>query len=69
MSDQFKNIQQVISNYIKISDEEWPYYSSMLQVKVLQKKTMLLFERTIFKEVFFVNSGSLKIYFVDNKGQ
>jgi CRP-like cAMP-binding protein len=69
MSDQFKNIQQVISNYIKISDEEWPYYSSMLQVKVLQKKTLLLSERTICKEVFFVNSGLLKIYFVDNKGQ
>ena len=69
MSDQFKNIQQVISNYIKISDEEWPYYSSMWQVKVLQKKTMLLSEGTICKEVFFVNSGLLRIYFVDNKGQ
>jgi CRP-like cAMP-binding protein len=69
MSDQFKNIQQVISNYIEISDEEWTYYSSMLQVKVLKKKTMLLSEGTICKEVFFVNSGLLRIYFVDNKGE
>jgi CRP-like cAMP-binding protein len=68
MSDQFKNIQQVISNYIEISDEEWAYYSSMLQVKVFQKKTMLLSEGTTCKEVFFVNSGLLRIYFVDNNG-
>jgi CRP-like cAMP-binding protein len=69
MSDQFKNIQQVISSYIEISDEEWAYYSSMLQIKTLKKKTMLLSEGTICKEVFFVNSGLLRIYFVDNKGE
>jgi len=69
MSDQFKNIQQVISNYIEISDDEWLHYSSMLQVKVLKKKTMLLSEGTTCKEVFFVNSGLLRIYFVDNNGE
>jgi CRP-like cAMP-binding protein len=69
MSNQFKSIQQVISSYIEISDEEWAYYSSMLQIKTLKKKTTILSEGTICKEVFFVNSGLLRIYFVDNNGE
>lgn len=69
MSDQFKNIHQVISSHIQVSDEEWAYYSSLLEVKVFKKKTMLLSEGTICKEVFFVNSGLLRIYFVDNNGE
>lgn len=69
MNNQYKNIQQVISSYIEISDQEWAYYSSMLAVKVIKKKTMMLSEGSICKNVFFVNSGLLRIYFVDNNGE
>ncbi|AUC86016.1 Crp/Fnr family transcriptional regulator [Polaribacter sp. ALD11] len=69
MNPKFKNIYQVISSYIEISDEEWAYYSSMLQVKVIRKKSIVLSEGNICKEIFFINKGLLRIFFVDNNGE
>jgi CRP-like cAMP-binding protein len=69
MESQFKNMHQVISSYIEITDKEWTLYSSMLGVKKIKKKTRLLSEGTLCKEVFFINSGLLRIYFVDNNGE
>lgn len=69
MNTQFKNIHKVISSFIEISDEEWGHYSSMLQVKEIKKKTIILSEGSICKEVFFINKGLLRIFFVDNNGE
>jgi CRP-like cAMP-binding protein len=69
MESQFKNMHQVISSYIEITDEEWTSYSSMLGVKKIKKKTTLLSEGTLCKEVLFVSKGFLRIYFVDNNGE
>jgi CRP-like cAMP-binding protein len=69
MESQFKNMYQVISSYIEITDQEWTSYSSMLGVKKIKKKTRLLSEGTLCKEMFFINSGLLRIYFVDNNGE
>jgi CRP-like cAMP-binding protein len=69
MNTQFKNIHKVISTYIEMSDEEWAHYSSMLQVKEIKKKTIILSEGSICKEVFFINKGLLRIFFVDNNGE
>ena len=41
----------------------------MLRIKKIKKKTMILCEGNICKDVFFINSGLLRIYFVDNKGE
>ncbi|PQJ76478.1 Crp/Fnr family transcriptional regulator [Polaribacter glomeratus] len=69
MNAQFKNIHKVISSYIEISDEEWAHYSSMLQVKEIKKKDIILSEGSVCKEVFFINKGLLRIFFVDNNGE
>jgi CRP-like cAMP-binding protein len=69
MESQFKNMHQVISSYIEITDEEWTSYSSMLGVRKIKKKTTLLSEGTLCKEVLFVSKGFLRIYFVDNNGE
>lgn len=69
MKNNFEKIHQVISSYIEISDEEWAYYSSKLRVKEYKKKAVLLNEGNICRDVFFINSGLLRVYFVDNKGE
>lgn len=69
MNTQFKNIHKVISTYIEISDEEWARYSSMLRVKEIKKKSIILSEGNICREVFFINKGLLRIFFVDNNGE
>jgi CRP-like cAMP-binding protein len=69
MNTKFENIHQVISSYIAISKDEWSHYSSMLHIKKIKKKTTILCEGNICKDVFFINSGLLRIYFVDNNGE
>ena len=68
MDNQFKAIHQVISKYITISDAEWLYYSSLLSTKIILKKTTILSEGSLCKEIFFINKGLLRIYFVDKNG-
>ncbi|MFT6411546.1 MAG: CRP-like cAMP-binding protein, partial [Flavobacteriales bacterium] len=65
MNSNFEKIHQVISSYIDISDEEWAVYSSMLRIKEFKKKDIILAEGSACKEVFFVNNGLLRVYFVD----
>jgi CRP-like cAMP-binding protein len=69
VKNHFENIHQVISNYIEISDEEWAYYSSKLRVKEFKKKSIVLNEGNVCRDVFFINSGLLRVYFVDNNGE
>ena len=69
MKSNLKNIHQVISNYIDINDEEWTYYSSMFRVKEIKKKDIILHEGSICRDVYFVDSGLLRVYFVDNEGE
>ena len=69
MNTHFKNIHQVVSSYIEISNEEWSSYSSMLQVKKIKKKSIILSEGKICKDVYFINKGLLRIFFLDNNGK
>lgn len=69
MNPNFKSIHHVISSLIEINDEEWTFYSSMLREKEFKKKEIILVEGSICKEVFFVNKGLLRVFFVDNKGE
>ena len=69
MKEQFKNIHQVISGFIELSDEEWANYSSMFKTKEIKKKEIILHEGTICKDVFFINKGVLRFYFVDSNGE
>jgi CRP-like cAMP-binding protein len=69
MNRNFKNIHQVISTYIDMNEAEWTLYSSMLGTKEFKKKDILLREGSACREVFFVNSGLLRVFFVDNEGE
>jgi hypothetical protein len=60
MSKQFINRQQVVSNCLEISDEEWNYYTSMLQVKVFKKNAMLCSKGTTCKNVLFIRNNEEK---------
>lgn len=61
-------IHRVISSLIEISDDEWEYYSSMFEIKEFKKKEILLQANTVCKEVYFVNKGLLRIFFIDKNG-
>ena len=63
-----KGIHQVISSYIDINEEEWAIYSSMLKVKKIKKKDIVLKAGSTCTDVLFINSGLLRVYFMDKDG-
>lgn len=69
MNPQLKKIHQVILSYIEISDAEWDVYSSMLRVNQFKKKDILLAQGSTCKDVFYINSGLLRVYFVGKNGE
>jgi len=64
----FDSIHKVISSYIEISDEEWDYYSAMFGVKEFKRKEFVLDAGDICRNVYFVNSGLLRVFFNDKEG-
>jgi len=58
----------VISNYIVISDEEWDCFASKIRTQEIPKKSIILNKETICRDVFFVNKGLLRVYFIDSNG-
>jgi len=69
MKDNFRNIHKVISSYIDISDKEWACYASKFRIQEFEKKSIILNEGNICRDVFFVNKGLLRVYFIDNNGE
>ncbi len=65
----FEKIRNVIAAYIDVSDEEWNIYASNFQLKKFKKNELLLQAGAICKELYFVNSGLLRVFFVDKKGE
>ncbi|NSW44547.1 MAG: Crp/Fnr family transcriptional regulator [Bacteroidales bacterium] len=62
------NIYNYISSIIEIDDNEWSYYSAMFEIKEIKKKDILLMPDSICKNVYFVNHGLLRIFFLDRNG-
>ena len=68
MNPKLSKIQAVIGSLIEMNDEEWSYYSSMFKVKQFKKKEILLQTYSICTNIFFVNKGLLRIFFIDKDG-
>ena len=65
----FELIRKNIAKHISLTEEEFTYFTSLLQLKRLRKKQFLLEEGGIFQYECFVNSGCLRQYYLDEKGQ
>jgi CRP-like cAMP-binding protein len=65
----FELIQKNIAKHIQLADEEFTYFTSLLQSKRLRKKQVLLGEGEVCTHEYFVNSGCLRQYNLDEKGQ
>jgi CRP-like cAMP-binding protein len=65
----FELIKKNIAKHIHLTDEEFNYFSSLLRKKRLRKKQVLLDEGEVCTFECFVNSGCLRQYFLDEKGQ
>lgn len=65
----FELIRKNITKHIDLTEEEFKYFTSLLLHKRLRKKQFLLEEGEVFNYECFVNSGCLRQYYLDEKGQ
>lgn len=65
MKDQFKNH---ISRYVEFNDAEIDEIFSKLTQKIFKKKDYLLKEGQICKNNYFIISGLVRSFYIDNKG-
>lgn len=57
-----------IRQRIELSEEEAAYFCSLMQRRTLRKRQYLLQEGDVCRYEFFVNSGCLRAYTIDDKG-
>ena len=69
MDYQLKSIKKILSNYIDMSDDEWAQYSLDFRIKQFKKKAFLLKPGEISRDIFFVNEGLLRLFFINNDGE
>lgn len=65
----FEHILANIRRYASLTLAEEESFTSLLTIKRLQKKELLLRKGTICAHEYYVNSGCLRSYFTDEKGQ
>lgn len=65
----FDLIRKNITRHVQLSEEEFAYFTSLLKQKRLRKKQFLLEEGEPCTHECFVNSGCLRMYKLNEKGQ
>ena len=65
----YQSILQNIGKHIKLTAEESDYFTSLLRVLTLKKKTALLREGQLCQHIFFVNAGVLRAFCTDRDGK
>lgn len=68
MQEKLALIHNVIHSHIDINDEEWKHYSSMFTVKRFNRKDIIVDTGKICRNVYFINSGLIRVYFHDKEG-
>jgi len=58
-----------ISKHISLDTDEVLYFISLLKEKIVPKKAMILKEGQVCKEIFFVQSGALRAFYMDKAGR
>lgn len=67
LENQLQQIHQVLSSYITITEAEWNLYAPKFTIKKFAKNQMVLSPGNVCNEIYFVNSGLLRVFFVDQK--
>jgi len=62
-------LRTAIEAYISLSEEEWTLLSSRLEVKSLQKGSLLLHEGEVCRFLAFLRSGTVVYYYLNDRGE
>lgn len=65
----FEKILSNIAKHIQLNAEELDIFTSLLSVKEIPKKTILLLEGNVCRYINYVHSGALRAYHIDKEGR
>lgn len=64
----FQNINAYVLKYVSLTAQELEYFNSILEYKVIPKKTMLLQAGNVCNFEAYVNKGCIREYYIDGNG-
>ena len=67
--DAIEQVKQYVARYIQLTREEEDYFVSLLQIKNVKKKQLIVQPDFFCKHRSYVHTGSMRAYLVDNEGQ
>ena len=65
----FNLILKNVAKHILLSQEESNYFTSVLTYKEVSKKTILLKEGQVCKNIYYVHAGAVRAYYTDKEGK
>ena len=63
-----KKIRRIMSQYVEINEQEWEFFSSVMQYKTAKRREILVNNGDTAENIYFVISGMLRLYRVDSDG-
>ena len=67
--DAIERIKQYVARHIQLTEDDENYFVSLLQIKNVKKKQLIVHPDFICKHRNYVHTGSMRAYLVDNEGQ
>jgi len=64
----FDSINKHVLRYVDLSEAELSFFNSLLEIKKVPKKTVLLHEGDICNFEAFINKGCIRNYYIDENG-
>ena len=64
----FDSINKHVLRYVDLSEAELSFFNSLLEIKKVPKKTVLLHEGDICNFEAFINRGCIRNYYIDENG-
>lgn len=58
----------VVGQIAPFTEDEWTIFQNAFHLKTVPKNTVLIREGTVSKEMFFVNKGLLRLYYINRSG-
>lgn len=65
----FDQIQRSLSQIINLDNDEFEFFTSLLRTKSLKKREMLLRSGENCRDIYFINRGCLRYFYMVNGGE
>ena len=66
---QYEEMRQILSRWVEIPDDLWSSFAMIFKPRRVREKEHVIRPHDVFDEIFFVNRGLLRIYYLSTDGK